>query len=544
MDVQAYQHIYANVEKEQSPTARGGFQTLFYSRAGLTEVDVEEIEARVLYYPSEDAPVKQVFFRTPVGNVVVGQVVPLPEPDSAGRGGRYLAHCFIFTPEAFARIDGDPFRVLAAAPFVTTVEGALALGDMATGDIPAAALCMSDIPCATLEGTWPKEMLKRLVLAGLQAERMAEGRKLLAIVGTPEETRAVLRTAMLAVPTARRGACPFDTYFYRCNPVATYCWAVGLPEAPPNPNYLAVECAKQSVDAIDPSPEPDCYERWVLAALHGKALTRMAPGRNQAAALCAWLDGGELDPAVKQHVDSGVLESVFTVCGAQVEALARRRLGQALGVGIADRLVPIWLKETAATLFAKLTTSLDTPALLDQLMQGYTAARFATPAPAELAALGTLLAQHDHRILRFWHAYWAGTPEEVNALLSGLPDDQYRVFVKHALAAPGANPARMIARGHGETFLTFFCASDHVAACDLAAIAEGLVSVGAGSLLERLRPYIPNRSRAEIRALQALVKRRPEILESFRLEVEDAVKALPKENGGIIQFVKGLFKHK
>ncbi len=55
---------------------------------------------------------------------------------------------------------------------------------------------------------------------------------------------------------------------------------------------------------------------------------------------------------------------------------------------------------------------------------------------------------------------------------------------------------------------------------------------------------IPNHSPAEIRALQALVKRRPEILESFRLGVEDAMKALPKESGGIMQFVKGLFKHK
>ena len=34
--IQAWQHIYSNVEKEQSPHNRGGFQTLFYTQSGLT----------------------------------------------------------------------------------------------------------------------------------------------------------------------------------------------------------------------------------------------------------------------------------------------------------------------------------------------------------------------------------------------------------------------------------------------------------------------------------------------------------------------------
>jgi hypothetical protein len=35
--IQAWQHIYSNVEEAQSPRGRGGFQTLFYTTGSLTE---------------------------------------------------------------------------------------------------------------------------------------------------------------------------------------------------------------------------------------------------------------------------------------------------------------------------------------------------------------------------------------------------------------------------------------------------------------------------------------------------------------------------
>ena len=61
--IQAWQHIYSNVEKEQSPTKRGGFQTLFYTQAGLTEDEISEMEGRLLYFPDKTAePVKRLFF--------------------------------------------------------------------------------------------------------------------------------------------------------------------------------------------------------------------------------------------------------------------------------------------------------------------------------------------------------------------------------------------------------------------------------------------------------------------------------------------------
>lgn len=541
MEIQAFQHIYANVEQEQSPTKRGGFQTLFYTRAALREPEVAEIEARVLYYPSESAPVKRVFFRTSVGNAVIGQVVPLPEPDSAGRGGRYLAHCYVLPPEEFARISGDPFRVLVSAPFVTTVAAALALGEMETGDIPATSLTLPEMGDQALDSAWSREMVRRLVLAGMHADGMAASRKMLAIVGSPEETLAVMRTAMLAMPTPQRAACSFDTYFYRCNPVTTYCWAVGVPEVPPGPNYLAVDCAAHQVDDQGMPAGETCYERWVLAALADNALEKCAPYRDQVWALCRWLDGEGLDPSVGKKVSDNLLGSVFSVCAAKAEALARRRLSEALGSTLADHLLPSLWRGNARERFTWLTSPLNMPSLLDAAYQRLAAAHFTRPAPHELTAISNALAKTNHPSLRLWVTYWTGTTEETRALLARLSDEQYHLFLKHALPAQGADPLRLILRDRVETFLTLFCSFGNAETCDLAAVAETLASIGASRQLDRLVPYIEGRSPEEIRALQALVKRRPEILESFRLAVEQAAAGLRHE-GGVKTFIHRLFR--
>ena len=65
--VVAWQHIYSNVEKERSPQGRGGFQTLFYTHSGLTEREVEEMESRLIYFPSNVEPIKHLFFTISTG---------------------------------------------------------------------------------------------------------------------------------------------------------------------------------------------------------------------------------------------------------------------------------------------------------------------------------------------------------------------------------------------------------------------------------------------------------------------------------------------
>ena len=113
----AWQHVYTSVEREQSPHDRAGFQTLFYSQSGLTEAEVREMEARLVYFSSDVKAVKRLFSTTSTGKIMVAQIVLLAEPDRLGRTGRYLAHNLVFDPDAFARVESDPFLVFRQFPF-------------------------------------------------------------------------------------------------------------------------------------------------------------------------------------------------------------------------------------------------------------------------------------------------------------------------------------------------------------------------------------------------------------------------------------------
>jgi hypothetical protein len=116
--VYASQHIYANVEEGQSPHKKKGYQTLFSTRSALTEAEIEtEIEPRLFYKRSESVSGKRVFFTTSTGKKVMANIVPLTGADLLGREGRYLAHSLVFSPEMFADIGADPFRVFPACAF-------------------------------------------------------------------------------------------------------------------------------------------------------------------------------------------------------------------------------------------------------------------------------------------------------------------------------------------------------------------------------------------------------------------------------------------
>jgi hypothetical protein len=128
-DIHAAQHIYGNVEKAESPSNIGGFQTLFYSKDLLSESESDEIERRLGYYPSEDNPEKIVFFN--MGEkFVTTQIIPLEDIDKFGRKGAYIAHSFVFSKKDFEKINYNPFVIfdLFQQKFIKTVPDALASG--------------------------------------------------------------------------------------------------------------------------------------------------------------------------------------------------------------------------------------------------------------------------------------------------------------------------------------------------------------------------------------------------------------------------------
>lgn len=544
--IEAWQHIYANVEKEESPRRRGGYQTLFYTRGSLTEAEIEEMEAHVLYVPSEGEPVKRLFFVTSTGKVVVGQIVPLSDPDRFGRGGRYLAHSLIFDHREFDRLGADPFWVLGRAPYVTQITEALERGTFATGDIGPLSLEPGEATDCGLEAAlaWPRSEWLTLTQFALRAEQLAARRWSLAFIGAPDEVEGAIQAVMLAVPTPLRRRCTFDTYFYRCNPVSGYYWAVGLPEMPTNPNFILVDVRLRKVVGRSTASPESAYEQWLVATLDTAGLDSVVRPREQAFALCEWLEGRAHDVLVLDTASPELVRSVFQVNASMVRQRLRERLGEQLPPPLSDRIFePIYLRDRPAALFRSLRDGFARSHLLEALYQAYASQSFRAPQTQEIQALEAVLRDGDHPDLRLLRACWTGRREQLREELGHLDAERYRRFVETAIRFRLTEPLSLLIAGRGQLYLNLYLASYGQTGGDLVALVRALISSGEAACLTRLAPHLSHFSDGELRTLEKMIHHWPDIPESFLEAVTTAAAALPPdEESSTLSKLKSLLR--
>src|SRR5712691_4750792 len=114
------QLIYTNVEADESPTGRRGFQ-VWLAAPSLPEPLRRDIAKRLGDFkvpagssPGEAARRHVYFSCADAGQryFVLAQTVPLAEKDMFGRGGRFYAHAFVLAEEEFACVGCNPFALL------------------------------------------------------------------------------------------------------------------------------------------------------------------------------------------------------------------------------------------------------------------------------------------------------------------------------------------------------------------------------------------------------------------------------------------------
>jgi hypothetical protein len=524
--VQACQHIYSNVEKDRSPQGRGGFQTLFYTRAGLTEDEVEEMESRLLYFPSNVEPAKRLFFTTSSGKGVVAQLVFLPKPDQYGRGGRYLAHSLVFTPDALAQFEADPFRVFRRFRFITSVDDALAQGDFATGDIPP---IMLELPASLsgevkAAGEWSASELKKLTFLALRAEAQAQARQAITVTGRPEQLEAALEAAFLVVPVSRRPQCAFDTYFHRCNLVATYFWAIGLPEPPVNIKFAQVDGATRQVRGEVNGQPVTAYERWVAQVIEAGQLANLPRDRDSAYALAEWLDGRAYDLSLLAAAPNELITAMFKVSPTSVQTLLRSQVRKQLLPALVDRAADyLYRQSSELTLYRQLRHGFDLPPLVESLYQSYADQRFVAPPGPELKALAEVLNKVHHPLLSLFWVYWANR-KQLPKTLERVTEADYRQFGQAARQFNLVKPLELLAPGRGEAFLDLYLPAGVENLVDL---VEALLKAGEVACLSRLTATVSELPGKELKELSKLIDDQPSIPEPFRRAVEQALAAAP-----------------
>ena len=532
--LRAWQHIYSNVEKEQSPRGRGGFQTLFYTLSELTEAEVEELEGRLLYFASAIEPVKRVFFTLSTGQRVVAQLVPLAEPDQFGRKGRYLAHSLVFPAKVFADLGEDPFPIFQLAPFMTSVAEALARGNFQTGDIPPLSLELPRQPDQTIQlaAAWAKQEWKKLSLLALQAERLAQDRRAVAFAGTPAEIEKALQAAFYTLPTPLRSQCSFDTYFYRCNLVATYYWAVGFPERPGNPTFDLVDAQSRQVVKITNDQPQTAYERWLFRAIEDDTLQTAASDRDVAFSLCCWLDGGANDDSLLADVPEQMIRPVFAANEAQARELLRQKIANLMPPVLVERVFgQIYDPSAPRQTFAHLRAGFDLLSLLDKLYQTYEAQDFRKPSTEEVKALGQIWQRVERHPLRLMQAAWSGRRQALQAELARSTETEYRQFLPIALRHHLTQPLNLLMPGRAPLFLEAYLNSDAAGEEKLNELAAALLKMNEPALLDRLAADLTRQPEPVVREIERLVKNRADIPPAFQEALAEATANLPEKAG-------------
>jgi hypothetical protein len=529
--IQAWQHIYSNVEQEQSPQGRGGFQTLFYTTSGLTEAEVQEMEGRLLYFPSRVEPVKRLFFTIGGGKAVVAQIVSMFEPDQYGRKGRYLAHSLIFAPADLARFEADPFRVFRAFSFITTVAEALKQGEFQTGNLPAVSLDLPATAAGDVEAarSWSTAEFKKLGLLALRVDRQTRERDAVTFAGDAAQIENALEAAFLVVPQAMRPGCSFDTYFYRCNLVATYFWAIGLPEPPARIKFAQVDSAARQVAGEIPGQPETAYERWIMAAIDAGQLAELPHRRDNAFAVAEWLENRPYDIARLEAASPELITAVFKVTPNVVYASVQRRVSEHLPEALVDRAARRISEQTAANdLYRHLRQGFELSTLVEVLYDSYDAQNFVEPSRDELKALDQLLKKTDHPMLRLFYAYWSSRRKQFPRELEQLSEADYRRFSEIALRRHLVAPLSLVGPGRGQAFLDIYLPLERP---DLLELTEALIEAEETNSLSRLAPEVRKLPDKPLRKLAKLVDKHTDIPRPFRQAVDEAIAALPEQTG-------------
>lgn len=435
--VEAGQIIFTNVEAEQSPRGRSGFQALFESE-NVSALDIEEAKSRFFYRTRSDEqkPVKRLFYKARSGSAVIVQTVPLAEADAGNRRGLYFSHALVLAPDQFARIDNNPIPLLRLFNFMTTVEEAMAAGDTRTGSFPLLQLKVLPLApkpeaLARLDALEPSQRRMLLLLAA-QTAADPQTRNRLSLSGAAEDAFDLVEALVRLLPAPLRAACSFDTFFVKGEPGVTPYWAVGVPrDEPSHPNLRCFSLDRGRFEhSFEVAPRTP-YERWLES--HASSPARLlVPQADHAYASSRWFDG---EDATLEAVDRSTFRDVGALCGDVLERRLLDRLRQQAGA-MTGKLAPQalqWAHAPGSDAAAACSSGFPPDVLAEWTMA--LMARSAVPlTPEERRDTLVIADSTGDRMLRWALLRRAGQWERLAGELRSAKDDEFQRFAQSMLS--------------------------------------------------------------------------------------------------------------
>ncbi len=338
--VQAHQLIYTRVEPAYSAQRKGGFQTV-YQTPMLTAAEVVAIENRVQSFtPLTNGQVRYQYFPLDNGALALTHSCKITShraiTDAEGRTGAFLAHCLIFSPEEFAKVEDNPFAIISAFAFIQDPVTMVETFGQATGIAPPVAVTVETaFPAVDLQWTGPE--VEKLVMLAEAAPGLRKEVQSVQILGEPAEALATLNLLFRLIRRRTRLLCSFDLSTEQATIKPGAYWAIGRPQRQTQMTYHVHAPQHRVTEAIEqPFPTADLYLAWLKQALATQPLATVSTKAPLAQALAATFT--DQAPPVATDVDPALYAEFVTLHQAYITQRLQTAFGQVVRPEIATTL--------------------------------------------------------------------------------------------------------------------------------------------------------------------------------------------------------------
>jgi hypothetical protein len=435
-NIYAGQHIYGNVEKSESPSNIGGFQTLFYSKDLISESESDEIERRLGYFPSEDNPEKILFFK--MGEkFVTTQIIPLEDVDKFGRKGAYIAHSFVFLNKEFEKFKYNPFVIfdLFQDNFVKTLLDALARGKREDQNIAPVEFPLNkekirsqEIEIINSINLWNQEEIKKLVFLAINEQKLKAESKSFIISGNQHEIRNTIKAIFSLIPDKVRSSCSFDTYFLGCNPVATKYWTYCYPKAPNlSPQLILANTDTRTVSNVNIDISTP-FEKWIFSSNYPDDIKEKCIFRNTALEIDRFLTNKDFDKEkILKSINSPNLEMFLEInqslLQVKLQSYFKGLLSDNFAKYVLKAVTSVYNSQPKAVLFQKLINGFDNDEIINYLFNEIKGIK--SPSKQEINELKEFITKNKDKLLQILFIKWTGTFDDVSKNLKTLTDNEY-----------------------------------------------------------------------------------------------------------------------
>ena len=367
-------------------------------------------------------------------------------------------HSLIVSAADWRLLDSNPFTLMSAVNFSSTMNGTLALGNLKTGEVGTTSVEVDGgyrERARSLSEQWPTDELWKLARLTCHPLAITNGGQFVAFVGDDRQIREALEVAFLLSPAPRTN-CSFDTATAGCSwPREVTFWGQGFSAEREARTPFLVDAARKRVRLPhdwDASVRLSSNEVWLQRLVYSRQFSVIQKDQGDVSLLSAALEGRSERSAAALGVASSVRGSFAEASQAQIEARLNTLLPESLPGYLRDKAI----SRIGRTPLARLDWLIMNPAGegLGDVLFGIIREWRDSPSTEVMQAVKPLSGRHVG--LRLLLALWSEDEWEIQRSLSAMTVEQYRRYVQELRSRPSCSPRHFFSAKHLRDWFAIF----------------------------------------------------------------------------------------